>query len=286
MRSTHSNIFELQQNLEKLQPLRFSAHPYHDLRNKLAVIAVKASYKQAFMEFGENAKIIVENMGVFERVGLKVKVTGLPPPYLHGTPKVPPWFLKEYSTIVRTERQQVPCVWIYVKENIESKIMSSINGELNEGYVLNYPDCCIRWYGEMWRRQVEVLYRYIPARYATKSRYELLEALRQSKAREFTYNLFQIWTDANLAKTVKKFPFVFHNACERCLKGLNSFTLLINEQNKHLALNLGHAFHEEILKTSLSYVQQLEEKRITQLDGFIILKEKFPWLRELWEITE
>jgi len=286
MSIAHQDISRLRENLKRLQSLRFSTDLYEDLRDKLAIILVGASFKECFQEFGENAYMISEYIEVLNEMGFKAIVTGLPPPYFRGKPQVPSWFLKEYMSVNKIERQNENCVWLYVDNSVESKISLSLNGDLDEGYLLGYPDCCIKWYEKMWRKNIEVLYQYISHRYAAKDRYEIIEALKYSKAQVFTHLLIQIFTDANLERTVRTFPFVFHIACENCLRDSKSPTASINSQNKHLALNLDSTFCERIKDASNKYAQNVIQRSISQKNDFYALKEQFPWLSELLKIVD
>lgn len=285
MPAKNADILRLREDLRRLRSLRFSTDSYADLRDKLAIITLGASFKECFQEFGDNAYMIDEHTEDFKRMGFKVKVTGLPPPYFHSIPKVPSWFLKEYMLVSNVERQNEHCVWLYVKNNVESKILSSLSGELDEGYLLGYPDCCIKWYEDMWRKSVEVLYHYILRRYTLKDRYEVTEAFKHSKARFFTHLFVQMFTDVNLEKTVRIFPFVFHIACEKCLRNSKSPTASINNRNEHLALNLNNDFCKRIEYASSEYVETVKQRRLRQNNEFLILKKRFPWLSKLLEIA-
>jgi hypothetical protein len=282
----HQDILRLRENLKKLQSFRVCTDSYEDLRDKLAIITVRALFKECFQEFGENAFRISEHLEVLKRMGFNVKVTGLPSPYFYGAPQVPSWFLKEYMSMSEIARQNECCIWLYVENNAENKILSSVHGALDEGYVLGYPDCCIKWYEEMWKKQTEVLYQYILRRYNAKDQSEIMEKLGNSNAENFAHLFLQIFTDVNLEKTVKTFPFVFHIACEKCLKNSKSPTALINEQNKHLASELNHNFHERIEDASKDYALHIKQRSASQKNDFYVLKKEFPWLSDLLRITD
>ena len=272
--------------MKKLQSLQLSTDPYEDLRNKLAILSVRASLKECFQEFGENAYSISESIGVFKQMDFSAKVTGLPPPYFYGSSQVPSWFLNEYISMSQITRQNECCIWLYVENSVESKILSSLNGALDEGYVLGYPDCCIKWYEEMWRKQIEVLYQYILHRYNLKDQCEIIGKLRFSNAQDFAHLFLQIFTDVNLEKTVRTFPFVFHIACKNCLENSKSPTALVNKQNKRLALNLDHNFYKRIEDLSNEYTLNVKQRSASQKSDFYFLKNQFPWLSDLLKIAD
>jgi hypothetical protein len=282
----HQDISRLRENLKELQAFRICTDSYEDLRDKLAIITVRILFRECFQEFGENAYRIIEHLEVFKRMNFDVKVTGLPSPYFYRAPQVPSWFLKEYLSMSEMARKNECCIWLYVKDNTENKILSSVEGELDEGYVLGYPDCCIKWYEEMWKKQTEVLYHYILRRYNTKDQYEIKEKLSNSNAENFAHLFLQISTDVNLEKTVKAFPFVFHIACEECVKNPNSPTALINTNNKHLASELNRDFHERIEDTSKEYASRINQRSASQKNDFCVLKEQCPWLSDLFKIAD
>ena len=281
----HLEILRLRESLKRLQSLPFSTDPYEDLRDKLAIITVRASFKECFQEFGENSYMINEYIEVLKRMGFNAKVTGLPPPYFYGMPKVPSWFLKEYVSVTEIARQNEHCIWLYVENSVESKILSSLKGILDEGYLLGYPDCCIKWYEEMWRKNIEVLYHYILHKYTPKDRYEITKALKYSKAQDFAHLFIQIFTDVNLERTVRIFPLVFHIACENCLEDSESPTASINNQNKHLASNLDKDFCKRIEDASVKYAQNVKQRSKSQKNNFYALKKQFPWLSEMLKIA-
>jgi len=203
--------------------LRFTTNPIPmmDARNKLEIFAVKTGLKPAYLGNRDVKSTINDNLDILKQlaaiIGLKYKITGIPPLYFLRRPNVPNDFINAYFT-----REDFDILWIYNDPKIESKIRNCLSGELNEGYVLGYPECCIKWHEE--KRVLEV-------------------------ESAFNQNMHK-WeriTDKHLFGTWKKYPFAPHWACSKCLNGQNQETERLNNQYRELARKIGVDFEKDFI---------------------------------------
>lgn len=245
--------------------LKFKTHPYpvSDAKNKLEILAVKSGLKPAFQEFKhlrskDNPNILLLKQ-LATILGLKHKSTVNPPLYFSRNPKVKKSFLDAYYI-----RADFEALWIYNNPKVETSIVKCLSSELNEGYILGYPDCCIRWHEEARVREVESSFRDIEhymkmyplkvARLEMKSEVEMykdiinmLPHVPENKAK------WEKMTDEHVLGTWMKYPFVPHWACSACLKSKSEKTKELNRRYKELALSLGQQF----IKDFLSKIEQV-----------------------------
>jgi len=192
-----------------------------DAKNKLEIIAVKIGLKPAFQEFRQSKSPINPDLQLIKQLavtlGLKYKSTTIPPPYFSRKPRVDSSFLDDYYNPTDYE-----ALWIYEDPRIERKIAESVKGKLNEGHILGYPECCIKW-----RAEARVL---------------SIEAIYEGKG-EYAQRII----DEHLLNTWKRFPFVPHWACTSCLSGRSRKTKGLNNEYRELARKVSWNFEKAFI---------------------------------------
>ena len=215
------NISISQKIIDKVLHLRTNPVPMHDSRNKLEILAVKVGLKPAYLGFRDVTNPPNDDLAILkqfaEMIGLEHMASGIPPLYFSRQPKVPDYFRDAYLV-----RENFDALWIYSSPEITPKIRDCISGEINEGYVLGYPKCCIEWHAE--KRAIEV---------------ESAFNERMDKWEEITArHMFGTW---------RKYPFVSHWACSKCLNGESQETSKLNSQYRDLARQVGFNLEQNLI---------------------------------------
>jgi len=207
-----------------------------DARNKLEILAVNSGLKDAFFAEGSkgwNNLLSLKRLAM--KIGLHCKSTRAPPFYFSKIPNVDDNFLRDYY-----QNENIESLWIYDNIEVESKIIKCLSGQLNEGYILGYPECCIRWHEGC--RVIEVEETFNETRTCIKSDYKK----EKEWQRKIDNQLFETW---------KKYPFVPHWACSDCLRGKSQKTEQLNNKYKELAVSIG--FEKIFLYKVKTYCQQI-----------------------------
>ena len=226
-----------------------------DAKNKLEILAVKFGLKPAFLGLAE-ARTNFEHAAIL--LNLKYQLTNTPPPYFSRKPRVRESFLSAFVRIMMGE-----VVWIYSDVQVKSRISASLAGRLNEGHVLGYPQCCIRWHEKKRVLQVESVFQDIES-YISRNPLALMNAQRGGGEEEMYEALLcdprgQGYHDnqdrvsaersQHIERTYKRYPFVPHWACSSCLEGKNEETERLNRQYQELAMNVSPGLAREIIRS-------------------------------------
>jgi hypothetical protein len=196
---------------------------HFDAKNKLEILAVRFGLKPAFLGLGEAGTSLKRAAAL---LNLDYQFTSTPPPHFSRKPRVENSFLGAFIGMMKEE-----AVWIYSDAQIKLKISAFLAGELNEGHILGYPQCCIRWHEENRVLDVESRFEDIEsyigenpsvlAQYGGKDRaYEALLHSIHGGSSERVFNTI----DEHITETYRRYPFVPHWACSQCLEGANKET--------------------------------------------------------------
>lgn len=181
--------------VERILGFKTNPLPMMDARNKLEIFAVKTGLKPAYLGNMHVKSTINDNLSILSQLaaisGLQYRKTDIPPLYFSRKPNVPSDFINAYFI-----REDFDAAWIYKDPEIESKIRDCLSGKLNEGYVLGYPVCCIKWHEEKRVQEVESAFNH------DKGKWE----------RSVSKHLLGTW---------ERYPFAPHWACMKCLNGKN-----------------------------------------------------------------
>lgn len=193
---------------------------------------------------------------------LKHKVTANPPLYFSRTPKVNGSFLKAYY------HQDSETLWIYRDAAIEERIDESIKGKMNEGCVLGYPECCMKWHMEYRTREIESVFQDVEN---FMVRNPLVLGYCQIGTEEDIYQQVlgmnypkeeneQVWAVINhqLLETYRHYPYVPHWACNACLTGESKETEKCNAKYEELMESVDPKFKLEYFDSIKRAVRELE----------------------------
>jgi hypothetical protein len=215
--------------LTKIEELRLSSVPYEQQISRLGIIAVLNDVKSAFM--GDEEECLEEYKEAGRRLGLRVLVTKRPPTdtYPIRKPRVPLSFVSAFHEV--GEYKDKRAVWLYKEPKTSQKISQSVSGQLDEGYVLGYPKCCIRAYGDDRAILVETVYNHIIDHYHAKTAQEAVRIL-------LTDPPFPA-PKTRVRESFEKFPFTSHVACSYCLQGKSEESSKLNQELRKLAAQAG-----------------------------------------------
>lgn len=261
-----------ERTLKKLLKLKTNSLKHFDLKNKLEILATKVGIKPAFEGFtgaGSPYKDVHDNISVLIRaaalVGLRYKLTNTPPPFFSRKPDIKSSFLSAWSKSIVSGYASI---WLYRDVQLEHLISASIAGDLNEGYVLGYPECCIKWHEENRVLEVESCFQDIE-QYLIINPLALQDLRSSSKTEEQMYMRLlhlpipltreELWfktVDRQILETWKRYPLAPHWACSSCLSSKSKETEKLNNQYKEFAMSLDPKFANEVERSVLNWIQQ------------------------------
>jgi hypothetical protein len=229
--------------------------PHFDAKNKLELLAVKAGMKPAFLGIVEGSETPLRVASAL--LDLRCKLSTTPPPYFSRTPHVTSSFLTAYGRACQTT-----AFWIYSEERIETDISATLAGKLNEGHVLGYPQCCVKWHEEKRTLQAEASFQDIEL-YISENPSDLMNRGYERIEEEYeallctcrppTYseNEERVFGEINdhIERTYKTYPFAPHWACSPCLDGKNMETEKLNLLYKKLAMDVSPKLAQTVVES-------------------------------------
>lgn len=232
------------------------------------MLAVKTGLKPCFLfcrELCESRKEInaLEQMAVFLKLQHKITIT--PPLYYSSEPKVSSNFLKAYYSQTCSET-----LWVYHDSTVEAKIEKCISGKLNEGYILGYPECCIKWHEEYRTLEVESDFQDLES-HITRNPF-VLSSCQVDSEEEFYDQILRmaypkeanekVWVIINkhLLETYKKYPYVPHWSCSACLRGKSKETEILDAKYGELLRKIDPKFQSEFLSSVKQAIQEFEKQ--------------------------
>jgi hypothetical protein len=238
-----------------------------DLRNKLELFAVKTGLKSCFLvsrDACESKKELNAVKQIATLMKLKYITTINPPLYYSRKPKVKSSFLQAYY-----DQTQSETLWVYCDPLVKVKIDKCISGKLNEGYVLGYPECCIRWHEECRTLEVESEFHDLEG-HIVRNPFLVAHCQIETEADIYKYILGtaypkeeneKIWKIINqhLIETYRVYPYVPHWACSACLEGKSKETEKLNAEYKNLSEKIDKNFQKEFLVSVKQAVRQFEK---------------------------
>lgn len=256
--------------LRKILKLKLTRDPLADLKHKLEILAVKVGIKPAFLLLSDPDPDLSLIELVAKCAGLYLKLTGRPPDYFSRKPNVEDSFLKISNDVRLTK---MGAIWLYKDVQVEPKILASIAGKLNEGHVLGFPGCCIKWEEEMSLYGTEAVFQDIkeyitkncltPNDFGVKTKdqmYEILiDKLAHDELRFEREKAIGKSVGEQIRKTQERYPFVPHWACQFCLSGESKETERLNNLYEELAMNLDPKFARKII--SMAEVETTKKEK-------------------------
>jgi hypothetical protein len=254
---------------KKIMKIRTSLIPLqmYDLKNKLEMFATKTGIKPCFL-FSRSIRQSRKEPASLKRVasilGLKQRITTTAPLYCSRKPRVNRNFLKAWY-----DRTSFEVLWAYRDPSVEVQIDKCLKGDLNEGYVLGYPECCIDWHKEQRTLEVESEFADIEN---FMFRNPLALNYSQIKNEEELYNQVlcmtypreeyeKVWAviDQHLMETYKRYPYVPHWACSACLEGKSKETEKLNNRYEKLSKEIDPQFQKKFLDSVKQTIKEFEK---------------------------
>ncbi len=228
--------------LSKIEGLRLSSIPYEHHVSALAVIAVLAGLKPAFM--GDEVEFLEEYKVAGRRLGLRVLVTVRPAvgPYRVRKPRVPVSFIEAFHGGGTDNDRRA--TWLFKEAKTSERISSAASGELDEGYVLGYPECCRKAHAEDRATLVETVYNQIIDRYHAKTEEEAVRIL-------LTDPPFRV-PKIRVRQSFEKFPFISHVACSECIQGKSEESSGLNRRLRGLGAEVG--LKDRVIETMTDFL--------------------------------
>ena len=178
---------------------------------------------------------------------------------------VPKKVSSEFSTSFSCGKQII----IFKDEKTELEIKKIATGKQKLGDVLEYPSCCIDWMIETKTKSLEDCYEFYVENFGYEDHDEMMEFLyRNFESDSIPHNekrMIEIEKN-HVIKTISAYPFVFHQACESCLKNIHSPTAILNKKYDNFARKISKEFHQEILNKSIR-IKKHRENMITQIEN-------------------
>ena len=238
----------------ELVPLLLNVHHPLDLKEKLSVLTVAAGLRRIAMV---NAWSDVPGQHVWQRLifacrASKLRARILDSPLVRLTGVAIPEEFKLAAIEVRrqgNERQ----IWIYQTDEDERRIANLFRYEVTIGELLEYPSCCRdeheRIQSEVTRLSHEALFgEYRPKNPA---------AFRELLLQDAPFNCPQLGEIFNrTGDKIRRYPFIFHTPCDRCLLGENQVSANLNRTYRQLA--------EEIDPTLAEGIEEIRRSREDQ----------------------
>ena len=231
--------------MKRLLKSRTDSDHYWDLKKKLQILAVKSGLKAAFMDYAAGN---IEFRRLAALFGLHHKVTAGPPFRVTKKLNVKDSFLKASTDAMLPK----DAIWLYSDVQVESLISRCIAGELNVGYVLGYPRCCIEWHEGMRAiSEMESCFRHIEERIANNP--QMFRGI-QGRTEEEMYRFAMLeWPMSRpdyVSETRRLYPFAPHYACPSCLSHQSQESEKLNNQYKELAFSLNPQLAQEIKQSA------------------------------------
>ncbi len=224
--------------------LLLNVHHPLDLQEKLSVLTVAAGLRRIAMV---NAWSDVPDQQVWQRLifacrASKLRARILDSPLQRLTDVAIPEEFKLAAIEVRrrsNERQ----IWIYQTDEDERRIANLFRYEVTIGELLEYPSCCRdehdRIHSEVDRLTYETLFR----EYRPKNPAAFRELLLQDAPFDCP-RLGEIFK--RTGEQLRRYPFIFHTPCDRCLLGENQASANLNQTYRQLAEEVDPALAQGI----------------------------------------
>lgn len=263
------NFEKIDSTYEEIMNVRTSLIPLqmYDLKNKLEMFAVKTGIKSCFLfarNIRESRKELVALKQVASILRLKQRITTSPPLYCSRKPKVNSNFLKAWY-----DQTSFEVLWAYQDPSVEVQIEKCLKGDLNEGYILGYPKCCINWHKENRTLEVESEFADIEifmARYPlTLNHYQIKneeDLYKQVLCMTYPKEEYEkVWEaiDHQLMETYRRYPYVPHWACTACLEGKSKETEKLNNQYEKLLKQINPHFQKKFLNNVKKAVKEFDK---------------------------
>ncbi len=247
---------------------------YYELLTKLHLLLVKNNLRKSYYDettlvsckYFENCSddqiddIIIEHVPDFkprinalnqlkkisEKMGLQTYLIRQIPIEIRTKCYVPENIIKKFATSFSCGKQ----ILIFNDKKIESEIRQLLTGKKRLGDILEYPRCCVNWMVETKTKSLEDCYKFYEENFGTEDHDKMKEfLLKNFESDNISGNkerMIEI-QDNHVMRTISTYPFVFHQACNSCLKNSYSSTSKLNKKYSNFAKKISKEFHDKIL---------------------------------------
>ncbi|MEW6044202.1 MAG: hypothetical protein AB1608_08055 [Thermoproteota archaeon] len=250
---------------------------YYELLARLHLLLVKNKIRRAYFDdvslkkseyFEDNSDIdsvIIDHLGdagsmqlkalrylkqISSQIGLQVYEARHSYFYLNKNDVIPDNILDKFCRNYGYGR----FIWVFNDPSVKNAIDDVIQGNIRIGDLLEYPKCCVDWLTETQTTSLIDCY-YLCL---NKS----LLPLSDDATVEFLMDYFEsdVVPDNekrildikknHVAKTISKYPFVFHQACSFCLENSTSPTAKLNQKYGNFAQSISEEFYQKLIAES------------------------------------
>ena len=253
-----------------LRRFRFCENPFQDLNERLALLTVVLGHRHvAGFGFAEE-----NNEGSLRRIrdilvnhGIRTLITQ----QLKGvSARVCEDVSHEIVDVFdRVDEQSArkftgKVLWAFSSSEQAAIIGKAVRGEAQVGALLGYPSCCVSRTLAMLSKGKTAFVKAIVARVGEDPG-AVEKALRHDQKVEVPADTMM---DANVPRTVERFPFVFHIACDTCLGSDTSPSAELNDRDGQVAASVDENFHDTIQRVA-ALLKQIEHT-IRDTDGSLL----------------
>jgi hypothetical protein len=235
--------------LETIEGGRFWSNPYEDSRDRLSLLTVLADLRPvAALGFGDEKISLPKLKDILVNHGLKAVTTdGIFVPTSELVGDIPSEIAKVNDNLhqksPRSDENKI--LWVFSNAEVRGKIKEVLDGTLNAGILLCYPECCVR---NERQNQARVLRAFLTAIIAAVG--EDPRAVERALRQNLKVNIPDDVMDcSSVPRTIQRFPFIFHIACNECLASDTSASAALNQSYEALAYNTDPALHKRILNS-------------------------------------
>lgn len=244
------NIQETKALYDAVKHARFCDISLIDLQDRLALLTVPAGLRQvAAFGFGETnnegrlrtVRDILVNHGLLTLLTRELRL-----PAAKVWEEIPTEIAEVFNRVDEDadRKRSGKLLWVLTDTQEREMIRASVRGEAEIGILLQYPTCCVQKQRERHRDCKEAFVTAI-VEAVGKDPKAIERALREDK--EVEIPACAVDTE-DVARTSRRFPFIFHVACESCLVSDSSPSAEQNRIYERLAQQLDPEFHKAILK--------------------------------------
>ncbi len=145
-------------------------------------------------------------------------------------------------------------LWVYHGKR-PANIEQFTNGKMPIGIALGYPECCVKEFAESETVGSRILVASMPRPPRTIDEAKMLAPTAYAARLTDIIAAISNPTMRHYMKSSKKFPFISHIACSKCIDDPDSPSSVLNSKLETLAKSLGPRIHRELLRAAESRVE-------------------------------
>lgn len=233
--------------LKAVERVRLWSVPYEDAIERLSLLTVLADLRPvAALGFGDKSVSLPRLKDILINQGLKAVITGgIFVSTLDLVGEIPS-AVAEVNDLLNREshrRNKTKILWVFSDPKMRERIKEVVAGKLNAGTLLCYPECCVR---KERQDNARFLRAFLNAIIAAVG--EDPKAVERALRQDLNVSVPDGTEDCSrVPRTIQRFPFVLHVACNKCLASDTSASAALNQAYEALASETDPALCERIL---------------------------------------